>query len=197
MTAPAAPSATDIAVWFMKHATINGWLLEPEKLQHLLFLSQVHFCLLNNGAILMPAAFVCDKNGFSEPNIARITSLCRWQDINPELDSATQNFLEIIWKKYSPMSLRNLSELIKSSPAYKADYLAGQASLINIQQTASLFKSGLGKKTSTPVSDKKTLQETKKAPSRKILISQNGPVVVSQWQPRKLSNTKSKETLNA
>ncbi len=196
MTASAAPSATDIAVWFMKHAENNGWLLEPEKLQHLLFLSQVHFCLLNNNAILMPAAFVCDKNGFTEPNIARISSVCHWQALTPEIDKETRNFLEIIWKKYSPMSIRALSELIKSSPAYASAYQAGQASLINIQQIATLFKSGLGKRPTAPLPEKKGHQE-KKAPSRKILISQNGPVVVSQWQPRKLSNTKSKETLNA
>lgn len=196
MTATAAPSTADIAAWFLKHAENNGWLLEAEKLQHLLFLSQIHFSLLNRGAVLMPAAFICDRNGFSEPNISRLTNLCRWSDMTPELNSETQNFLEIIWKKYSPMSIRALSDLIKSSPAYSSTYQPGQATLIDLQQTAALFKSGLRKQTSQPASHKKETLEKHPA-SRKILISQNGPVVVSQWQPRKLSNTKSKETLNA
>jgi len=193
MTAPAVPSAADVAAWFQKHAEKNGWLLETEKLQHLLFLSQMHFSLLNNGAVLMPAAFICDKNGFSEPNLARCAGCSA--SLTPEIDGSTQNFLEIIWKKYSPMSIRSLSNLIKNSPAYSSNYQPGETNLIDQHQTALLFKSGLGKQTQA-ADPKKTASIGHKSAPHKILISQNGPVVVSQWQPRKLSNTKSKETLN-
>ncbi len=196
MSTTAAPTALDVAVWFRNHAQNNGWLLEAEKLQHLLFLAQIHYILLNNGTLLMPATFVCNNTGFSIPDIAKLNSVGQFPSFSPAIDEKTQVFLEIIWKKYAPMSLRELSTQIKSSPAYTQNFHPGQDSLTDMNASAPLFKSGLGKKHPLVREEHATLVSPKQ-PQRKILISQNGPVVVSQWQPRKLSNKETKEMFNA
>lgn len=55
MSVPAVNSALDVANWFFKQAEREEIYLENEKVQHLLFLAQVHYALLNNKDYLSPA----------------------------------------------------------------------------------------------------------------------------------------------
>ena len=45
MTIPATDTAIDIAYWFFNRAEKDGIYLETEKMQHLLFLAQIHFAM--------------------------------------------------------------------------------------------------------------------------------------------------------
>lgn len=49
MNTSAADSSLDIAAWFIARAQKDEWFLEHEKLQNLLFLSQLHYALQNDG----------------------------------------------------------------------------------------------------------------------------------------------------
>ena len=48
MTIPATDTAIDIAYWFFNRAEKDGIYLETEKMQHLLFLAQIHFAMAYN-----------------------------------------------------------------------------------------------------------------------------------------------------
>ena len=60
MKASAADSAIDIAYWYLDRADEEKLFLDEEKLQPLLYLSQVYFARMYNGEVLMPTVFICD-----------------------------------------------------------------------------------------------------------------------------------------
>lgn len=178
MTVPATNSALEVANWFFNHAQNSGWLLENDKLQHLLFLSQVHFAISNNDEYLMPCLFVCDDNGFNEPNLNKILNFGLPLMPKPNLSHKVSTFLDLIWKKYGQMSIRELNTLIKGSQCYIDSYISGYKNVISLSEMSDKFKSSL-----LITGKSKTLASAQK----KVLLSQNGPVVVSKWQPRKVN----------
>lgn len=186
-SAPAVNSALDVANWFFRQAEKDGWFLENEKLQHLLFLAQVHYALLNNQEYLMPAVFVCDDSGFTEPNIAKALSFGRPLMPLPQFSNENNTFLSLIWQKYASMSIRDLSVFIKSSATYMENYQSGRKNIVMLPELALKFKNNL---------NPGTVSKSQTRSPKKVLISQNGPVVVSQWQPRKLNSKNSKENVN-
>lgn len=177
MNKSATDSSLEIAAWFLARAKRDEWFLETEKLQHLLFLAQVHYAAEKNSEMLMPSLFLINRNGFVEPCIAKICA-CGFQFDEPNgISFEVAGFLEKIWKLYGAMSLRQLSEIIKHQTHYPDLLTAGDKIVADLKSLVEKFKiSGNihNKSEITPLSHKK------------ILISQNGPVVVSQWKPRKL-----------
>lgn len=184
MSAPALNSAIEAADWFFKRAERDGIYLEAEKLQHLLFLAQIHFALNNNFEYLVPGLFICDERGFSEPNLGRILSFGLPMMPKPAFPERVASFLELIWQKYASMSIKDLAAFIKNSESYIKNYQVGRKNIVSLEDMASQFRSSIN-----PAS----LNKAGSHPSKKILISQNGPVVVSQWQPRKIGTIQSKE----
>lgn len=184
MSIPAANSSLDVANWFFKKAEVDGWYLETEKLHHLLFLAQTHYALANNYAYLMPSLFVTDENGFTEPGLAKALSFGRPLMPAPRFDSAVNNFLDLIWQKYASMSIRELSGFIKNSASYTENYQPGHRHVVPLETMAARFKSSI---------NPRSLDRAVSMTSKKILISQNGPVAVSKWQPRKLKTESNKE----
>ncbi len=184
MSAPAVNSIIEVADWFFKRAEQDNVYLENDKLQHLLFLAQVHYALNNNFQYFVPGVFICDERGFSEPNLSRILSFGLPMMPKPEFAEHISSYLEVIWKKYSPMSIRELSEFIKSSDSYTKNYHVGQKNLVPLEDMALQFRTNI---------NLSALQKAADKTSKKILISQNGPVVVSKWQPRKVNTNQSKE----
>ncbi len=178
-------SSLDVANWFFKKAEKDGWYLENEKLHHLLFLSQVHYALQNNNAYLMPSLFVCTTNGFADPTLQQALSFGRPLMEAPLFSTEINAFLEFIWNKYALQTLRDLNDIVKSSPLYKENFQAGQINFVTLPELTAKFKE------TGETSSAETHQQ------KKILLSQNGPVVVSPWQPRKLNLSKTKENLNA
>ncbi len=187
MSMPAINSALDAANWFFRRADRDDAFLENDKLHHLLFLAQVHFALNNNMEYLIPSLFICDERGFSEPAMVQILQHGLPLMEAPAFLDKINSFLELIWKKYSPMSSTELSEFIKNSDSYADNYLAGKKNIVPLEEMAQKFKTSL---------NQRSFSRAGAARQRKILISQNGPVVVSAWQPRKLDSQK-KETKHA
>lgn len=179
MPAPAINSSLDAANWFFRRADRDDFVLENDKLQHLLFLAQVHYALNNNMNYLIPGLFICDERGFSEPNLNRILAHGLPLMPEPAFSGKINNFLELIWQKYFPQSNQKLSEFIKNSDSYVENYRPGQQNIVPLETMAQKFKSSL-----TPLSFSRAGSSGK----RKMLISQNGPVMVSAWQPRKLGS---------
>lgn len=184
MPIPAINSAFDVANWFFKKSDSEGLYLESEKLQHLLFLAQMHYALLNENEYLFPSLFICDHTGFVEPTLQKALSFGRPLMEAPEFSSEINEFLNLIWQKYSPMSIKALAEFIKNSASYNECYQSGRRNIIDIHDFASGFKSSL---------NASAFNQSKSASPKKILLSQNGPVVVSKWSPRKLTPKNSKK----
>lgn len=185
MPAPALNSALEAAEWFYQKAEAGGWLLESEKLQHLLFLAQVHYAIANNGAYLLPSLFICDDNGFSEPGLAATLKFGRPLQTKPVFSDGIETFLNLIWQKYASLSLRDLTAFVKNTSSYSNNYRPGEKNITCLEELTKSFRNNLSRR-NTP---------SARTP-RKISFSQNGPVVVSQWQPRKL-NSSSKENKHA
>lgn len=183
MTVAAADSAFDVAYWLFDHAESAGWHLETEKLQCLLFLAQVHFAAAHRNEYLFPGVFICNKDGFIEPNLNKILAMGRPFMTTTQLPKKAKDFLEVIWKKYGNQSVNELANTIKSSKAYKDNYRQGMSNIVELSEIVKNFKT----------SDK---EEASSFHKKKILISQNGPVVVSQWQPRKITNENTKGDKN-
>ena len=160
-------SALEIANWFYYNAQINNLVLENEKIQHLLFLSQIYYAIDNNNQYLMPSLFLCDDSGFCEPNIKKILEFGFPLMQKSVFPSKVTIFLESIWKRYSSKSALELRGIIKNSQSYLDNYIPSNTIIVMLPEIVSKFTN-------------------KQTDSKKVLVSQNGPVVVSQWQPRKI-----------
>lgn len=171
MTVPATDSAIEVAYWLIQRAEKDGVFLEDDKLHHLLFAAQVAYAQKYDRAVLMPSLFVVDDKGFSEPNLLKMFALGRPYMPPVKLEEKVSVFLENIWKKYAPMTMTAMSTLIKASTAYKQSYKAGEKHVVEVNSILDLFKTA----SAAPTGNRK-----------KMLISQNGPVMVSQWMPRKI-----------
>lgn len=185
MPTPAINSAFDAANWFLKKSESEGFYLEPEKLQHLIFLAQMHYSLPNDGNYLFPSLFICDHSGFVEPTLQKALSFGRPLMEIPEFSEPINNFLDLIWQKYSPLSIKALADFIKKTSGYTKHYQSGRRNIVDVSNIAFEFKDNLRNE---------SFNQSKGNAPKKILISQNGPVVVSQWSPRKLSLKNSKKT---
>lgn len=174
MSIPATESAIEVAYWLIQRAEKDGVFLEDEKLHHLLFVSQVAYAQKYNQAVLMPSLFIVDEKGFSEPNLLKMFALGRPYMPPVKLDDKVSVFLETIWKKYTAMTVSAMGTLIKATTAYKQNYKIGEKHVIEVNSILDLFKSS----SAAPASNR-----------RKMLISQNGPVMVSKWTPRKVETS--------
>lgn len=176
-------SSIDVAYWFIYQAEEDGVYLEDEKLQNLLFLAQVHYALAYNMEMLMPSMFVCDESGFKEPTLNKIFAQGHPFMPKAALTVKANDFLLEIWKKYSSLSMKELANVVKNNPAYKENYVEGVKNVVQLNLVVEKFISN-----SNILKDNNAYSDNKK----KILLSQNGPVVVSKWQPRKVARSNSK-----
>lgn len=177
MTVPATDTAIDVAYWFFNRAEKDGIYLETEVMQNLLFLSQLHFAMSYNMQMLTPSLFVCDHSGFYEPNLKKMFAFGRPFMPSVKFPEKVENFLEAIWAKYGKLSLRNLEKITKSNSIFNEMCISGTVNTVDFDLVVKHFQAEKNK-----AHPNNTLFEKKK----KILLSQNGPVVVSKWQPRKL-----------
>lgn len=184
MSVPATDSAIDVAYWFINRAEKDGSFIDDEKLQHLLFLAQVHFATSNNMEILMPCLFVCDDKGFFEPTLTTIFAHGRPFMPPKTMSDKVSAFLEGIWVKYAKIPLVEITYLIKSSSCYQNNYLPNSRNVVELKTIVDNFV-----KDSNILNNNNAYSDNRK----KILYSQNGPVIVSKWKPRKVSDKKTLE----
>lgn len=185
MQTSAVSSSLEVASWFLSRAQDEGQLLEHEKLQYLLFLSQFHYLSTHPNVLLMPSLFIQERHSCFEPNIACLHQSGLLTDFPIRFDKEISNFLQKIWKIYAYLSTRQLDSVV-SEHISRLELSDNQKNIIDFKTLVEKFKTH-SKITSKPA-------ETSSAPvssstwSSKIMLSQNGPVVVSKWKPRKLSD---------
>lgn len=178
MIEPAASSSLDVAYWFFNRAEQDGIYLETEKLQHLLFLAQTRYARHYAEKMLMPCLFLCDEQGFFEPTLKKIFAQGRPFMPPTKLKPEVADFLEQVWREYGSLSSAQCKQLITRLPQYASCYRRGTA---NVLTWNSLIDKSQDYGTIYNDSSKRPFY-------KKVLTSQNGPVVVSQWTPRKINN---------
>ncbi len=170
MTEAVTESTIDVAYWFFQKAEKDKRFIDDKKIHLLLYFAQSRFMKIFRGSVLFPGLFVCDEDGLYEPNLAKILSFGRPFMPPVTFNEKTVAFLETVWNKFSAMPTADLEDLCKSETVYLKNFKPGEKHLISPEMIAENTDEN-----GSPKSNKK-----------KILFSQNGPVVVSQWNPRKL-----------
>jgi hypothetical protein len=175
MDTSATNSALDVAYWFIYRAEKENMHLETEKLHYLLFVSQYDFAKRYPDTMLMPCVFLCDEYGFFEPTLKKMFSQGRPFMPPVSLNVKLSDFLENIWQKNKLISLSQCRETMIKLPLYHSCYLKDHSAVV----TWSILKNS--------ILDSAFTSNSQPAFRKKILVSQNGPVVVSQWAPRKIT----------
>lgn len=174
MTAQIVNSAIHVAGWFVNKAAKNKANLSYIKLQNMLFLAQLNHWLAS-GKILMPSMFVCCENGFYEPNVKLALKGGTTLDNGVFRDEEIE-LLENVWQKYAKISDDDVLAQICGLGLWKNNYRADEEIIVNpLEYTA-------GRKT--------MYQHGKKETKGKVRLSQNGPVEVMPWKPRKINDKK-------
>lgn len=173
MVAPATNSSLDVAYWFFNRAEQDNLYLETEKLHHLLFMAQSRYIQDNPHRMLMPCLFLCDSMGFFEPNLKRIFEQGRPFMPPVRLDVPVANFLEQIWNEFKSLSVSQCQQIVTGLSLYNEYYQQGSTTLVPWEALVR-HSAYTQPRTQTPF-------------HKKILVSQNGPVLVSPWAPRKVS----------
>ena len=169
--------ALNVAYWFIYKAQKQNTYLDNDKLQALLALSQIHYALQNNKSYLMPSVFVCTENGFVEPNIAFLLSKFKLNSaFEVKFSDKVDIFLQGIWNKYASYTSQKLINFLKDSSSYRSNYIIGAKNIISLDSMINGFGSEEKLQNANPSKD-----------TQKILLSQNGPVIVSQWHPKKIN----------
>lgn len=177
MTNAVTDTAIDIAYWFYDKALDEKVTLTENKMQHLVFLSQLLYAGAYNKTMLMPSLFICADEGIYEPSLKKILSLGRPYLPQPGFPPKLTAFLEEIWKRYALLPEAETEHFIKNLSIYKENHQKDAKKIIDF-------------KTIVESLNKNSRIETEKSEKRKIMQSQNGPVIVSKWQPKKASEYK-------
>lgn len=164
-------SVLDIAAWLKKKANTNKYELSSQKLHNLIFLTQLHYFKLHK-QLLIPSMFVCIKDGFIEASLQNLINNNTPIKNSFSLSDEVILILESIWQKYSPLSNREITEFIQTQPCWKNNYSKENFKFINIADEPDIQPWSTFSQRSTP-------------PSSNIRLSQNGPVQISPWKPRK------------
>ena len=164
-------SNINIAYWFYNKASDFNVKISETKTQLLLFLSQMHYSIKNE-CLLMPSLFVYSNSEIYDPTVRTIMNYGFPLMPHPEFDADVADFLELIWQKYALLSDEELQEFVYSLKCLKNIYSEKSDIIINPLNLIASF--------ATSIRNKKNENKSK------IMISQNGPVKVSTWMPRKL-----------
>ena len=127
----AVDSAFDVAFWFSDTALNHNEYLQPQKLHRLLYLAQGYYLVAFSGKRLMPAVFVADEMGPVEPNIFLAFSKGRPDiDINLFLPKETEEFLDVVWRRFGHHTAEGLTRMTKDTAAYKQAFKKGRRAVI-------------------------------------------------------------------
>lgn len=115
---PAARTALDVAIWFLDRARADDSHLPFQKLHHILYLAQSLFAA-QMGGILIPAIFLAEELGPTEPNVQRLLAGGRPDEIMIEAPTGKiKDFLESVWGRYAHMPVERMNELMAKNRAY-------------------------------------------------------------------------------
>lgn len=117
---PAVRTSLDVAIWFLDRARADDSHLPFQKLHRLLYLAQSQFAA-QSGGLLMPALFLAEEQGPTEPNLQRLMAGGRPSDVIVETPTGrVRDFLDGIWQRYAHMPVERLNDLVAKNAAYRA-----------------------------------------------------------------------------
>jgi len=190
MASAAVESSFDVAYWFVDRALNDNEYIQPQKLHRLMFLSQAYFAVAYNGRPLMPAVFVADPFGPTEPSVFRACSIQRPPIETVPLSEAVSQFLDSVWRRFGAQSANSLSQLVNNHPPYRDALEQGPRSEIPLAAMVKFY----GRKASPAkgaAADPAQRGPSFEAPPLeqvvrpKIMVSQDGkPVSVKKWAPK-------------
>jgi uncharacterized phage-associated protein len=165
-------NAFDVAFFFADMALDENEYLQPQKLQRLLYMAQAYYGVAFNRK-LMPAVFVADEMGPTEPNVYMAFSRGRPElDVELFLPHETQSFLDRIWQRFGNLTIEQLNTMTKETSAYKKAAKRGNRAEITWEDMRLSFT----RADQTPGVDQVV--------KPKILRTQTGrPVQVKSWVP--------------
>lgn len=115
---PATRTALDVAIWFLDRARSDDCHLPFQKLHRMLFLAQSLFAA-QTGGLLMPAIFLAEDSGPTEPNLHRLLADGRPEEIMIETPTGkVREFLETVWTRYANMPVDRLNDLMAKNRAF-------------------------------------------------------------------------------
>jgi uncharacterized phage-associated protein len=119
MTVPRIQSSLDVALWFFDQARRDDQHLPAQKLQRLLWIAQSIYAAENHGRMLMPATFVADPSGPTEPTIFHAFEDSRPPIALNKLPPEGENFLARIWRKYGHHKPDHLNRMMSQNEVYR------------------------------------------------------------------------------
>ena len=115
---PAIPTSLDAAFWLVERGGAEGLSLDPNRLEALLYLAQRHFAAANDGARLMPAVFVANAEGPSEPNVRAVLASGLQQPWRPRIEGRAASFLKEFWRRIGRLPAPAIKGLIANDEAW-------------------------------------------------------------------------------
>lgn len=173
----------DLAYWFLYKAAENNCKLSNQKLQFLVFVSQFKYAEKFAMQPLVPAVFVCSDSGIYEPNLQKILYLGRPYMPAPSFSQEINSFLESLWNEFSSYSNERAESFISNLNLFRQNHQKSQKIILDFKSLVESL-------------NKNSKMATTKCDKKKILNSLNGPVVVSQWMPKRVSELTSKNGRN-
>ena len=119
MTVPVVKSTLDVALWFFDQGRREDLHVPAQKLQRLLWIAQALYAAETHGRMLMPAVFIAEETGPTEPTVFHIFEDSRPPIAINKMTPEAENFLHRIWRKYGHHSAEYLNRMMAHSDVYR------------------------------------------------------------------------------
>lgn len=139
MTVPVIRSTLDVALWFFDQGRRQDQHLPAQKLQRLLWIAQALYAAENHGRMLMPATFVAEESGPTEPTIFHIFEDSRPPIAPRKIVPEAENFLHRVWRKYAHHSTDYLNRMMISNEVYRRAWRRERGTVIPFEAVAAHF----------------------------------------------------------
>jgi uncharacterized phage-associated protein len=182
--APAAvESSFDVAYWFVDRALNENEYIQPQKMHRLMYLAQAYFAVAYHGRQLMPAVFVADQFGPTEPNVFRACAIQRPAIDAMPLPAMVDQFLDSIWRRFGPLSADALSRHVNGHPPYQEAFAKAVKTEITLKSMIAFY----GRKTGSEPerANRVGAPPVEQVLRPRVMVSQDGkPVSVHRWRPK-------------
>ena len=171
-------SALDVALWFNDRAFGDGEYLQPQKLHRLMYLAFAYYSVAYPGQKLMPASFVTDEFGPTEPTVFHALAY----GVPPNLEAhsipkAAAEFLESIWRRFGNSKAEKLSQTVATHVPVADAMTKGLGYEIPFDGMVQFYASELAEKRGIP--------GVEKVMKPRVLRSSAGrAVTVTSWKPK-------------
>lgn len=119
MTVPVVSSSLTVALWLFDQGRREDLHLPAQKLQRLLWIAQALYAAENHGRMLMPAVFVAEETGPTEPTVFHAFEDSRPPIAPRRIAPEAEHFLHRIWRKYGHHSADYLNRMMAHNDVYR------------------------------------------------------------------------------